>query len=550
MKNTGKQIVLRFFTALVLLIAFAGCSDVLDNPLKDKESGENINLLVLDFNFFDTRISVKLIDAEDGSIITSPATIDFTGKNSGDIVTFAGDKKTELYTTKGQVEITIDPNTVYSESDPFEFAVHVKVPGYNKLSKGIQLRNKGKKTIELQLSKIADGENKDLNGEMNIENGDTTIVFSNLINSGLKSATTETKPYSVNYTIAYSDFLKLKDTNGNLIFSSSAELNQAYNNNPDNFFSMSINTYSNYDPAIDVINDNGVAVSALMQKLETGTLTQLKINGIIAGDLNGGSISSTCSYTGGDVPDIFGFAEFGEESWNVTGTENSYTKLNFEYTIVKASKEPLCETGCSITFSSGVKSSFSIDADVYDTDNNLVTTINFKGTFPETFVIENTPQKAVKVVFRDNNVAFKPIAPLEIDNFCIGSYDVDVEPEAGYVEYQIVLKALCPDDPTVAIAPTYSAEIKIAGSDNPWQGVDMVSGVVDLLGLPNQEYQIRVLWENEWEESSYFTEFDANGNYTHETGDRAQVHSTQLEDGRIQIDIEQVFSQDVCDGLE
>ena len=118
---------------------------------------------------------------------------------------------------------------------------------------------------------------------------------------------------------------------------------------------------------------------------------------------------------------------------------------------------------------------------------------------------------------------------------------------AGYQEYQIVLKAFCPDNPLIAVAPTYSGEIKMKNSDLPWQGVDMIGGVVDLLGEPNQEYQLRLLWEDAWEYSTYFTEFDENGNYVHETDSR--ITTEIMEDGRMRVNVEKTFSQNVCDDL-
>ncbi len=540
---------IRNFTILFIAAIFAAaCSNVTDNPLKDKETGEDINLLLLDFNFFNTRMTYKLIDASNGNTITVPATLRFTGKNGDDIVTFTGEKKVEFITTQGQMELTIDPNVAISENMPFEFAVNVEVPGYNTFSKGIQFRNEGKKTVELLLSKTEDEEESNLDGQIDFGNGDTTIVFSVLPNS-VKSAAIAEKPYQITYGISKADFLKLKNENNQLIFNSWEEVLIAYQNNPDNFLSMSLTTYSEYSPEIDVINDGGSKVSVLFQKLETGKLTQLIINGEKVADLNDGVITSNCTFTGDDAPDIFGFAEFGEENWEIIGTQNIYNSLNFSYTLVKASSETLCETGSSITFKSNVISSFSIDADVFDAENNLITTMNFKGSFPETFVVENTPEKAVKLVFRNNNPAFQAIAPLEIANFCSGSYDVNVSPTPGYTEYQIALKAICPDNPSVAVAPTYSAEIKIKGSENPWQGIDMTGGIVDILGQPGQEYELRLLWEDAWEYSTYFTEFDANGNYLHDASPKAQIFSEKIEDGRIRINVKQTFNQNVCEDM-
>lgn len=540
---------IKITSIFILTLFMLGCSDYLENPLKDKETGNDINLLVLDFNFFDTRLTFKMLDAETGTPIEEPATISFTGENSNDIVNYSGEKNQNYNTTQGQLELTVDPNVAVSETSPLQFAVHIEAPGYNTFSKGFQIRKEGKKTIELQLSKVSDEDETDLNGDVDFGDGDTSIVFFAVPEHNLKSAMVEDKPYQINYKISISDFLKFKDSNGDYLFNSSSEVITAYNADPDNFMILSINSYSDYKPGVDVIDNGAGAQSVLFQKLETGRLTKMLVTGRTVTDLNGGKITSTTTYTGAVTPAIFGFAEFGEESWNIIGTATEYSTLNFNYTVVKASDETLCETGSSITFQSDVISSFSIDADVFDAEGTLINTMSFKGSFPETFTVENTPEKAVTMVFRNNNSSFQEIPPLAIENFCSGNYNVNVAAKPGYQEYQIVLKAVCPDNPTVAIAPTYSAEMKVKGSSEPWQGVDMNGGVTDMMGLPNQEYELRLLWQNDWEYSTYFTEFDASGNYLHNTPADAEISSKKLADGRVQINVEQVFKQNVCDDM-
>lgn len=537
------------FRNLIVLIAIAtlsGCSSYLDNPLKDKETGEDINLLVLDFNFFDTRISVKLTDAKTGSLITSPATVQFTGENGNDIVTFSGEKRPEYLTSQGQLEVTVDPNVSISENSPLAFAVNVQIEGYNNVSKGFQFQTEGKKTIEIELSKNEDEQETEYGGDIGFGDGDTSLVISGF-SSQLKSAQANELLFRIQYEISISSFLKFRDVNGNLLFASSEELMAAYNADQANFLKLTVNKFSDYKPETNTLDINGQPKPALFQKLETGRLTKLVVAGTEVANLNGGTILSRCIYTSTPAADLFGFAVFSADRWHITGTDTAYAELNFSYTVAKASTEPLCPTGSQITFRSDAISSFSIDADVYDSENNLLTTVSFKGSFPETFSVENTPQKAVKLVFRNNNPAFQEIPPLEISDFCSGNYEVKVIPNNGFAEYQIVLKAFCPDNPTFAVAPTYSGEYKIKNSDNPWQGADMTGGVVDLLGLPGQEYEYRLLWENEWEYSTLVTEFDENGNYLHSSG--SEIYSERMNDGRIRIYIEHNFSQNVCDDL-
>lgn len=171
----------------------------------------------------------------------------------------------------------------------------------------------------------------------------------------------------------------------------------------------------------------------------------------------------------------------------------------------------------------------------------------FSGNFPETFTLENVPSQSAKVVFRNNNPSFKPIADLDIANLCSGSYEVEVSPENEVAEYQIVFKALCADNPSIGIAPSYSGQIKIKDSNDNWQGIEMIGGIANITAKPNKEYLLRLLWEDEWEVSTFSTEFDADGNYTGKTN--SKISSEKLEDGRIRIKIEHLFNQSVCDSM-
>lgn len=539
-------------SALAITSLLWGCGEMFENPMKDKETGDDINLLIVDFNFFTTRISFKLYDSTDSTLIMSPADFTFSGKNGNDIVTYAGEKQPKFSTTQGQLELTTDPNIPVTENSPFEFAVSVAVPGYNAFSKGIQFRTEGKKTVELYLTKTTQGEETQLPGEIELIDGDTSFVFFAPQGEMLeKSANLEDKPYKISYAITLNNILKLKDSSGNYLFNSSGEVMDAYNSDPDNFILLSFTLYNGYTPGVDLIDDGGILKSVLFRQLETGQCTRMVIGGKEVASLNGAVISSSAVWLNEAIPDIFGFAEFNKQkgAWQVSGVDTVYQILNFEYTLVQASLEDLCATGCNIIFTSAVKSSFSLDADVYDTDGNYLISMNFKGSFPDTFLVENVPQKAVKLVFRNNNPSFTPVPALEIPNFCTGTHQVYVSATPGYKEYQIVLKALCPDNPAVGIAPTYSGEVKIVNSSNPWQGIDMAGGVSDILGLPGQEYQLRLLWENDWEYSTYHTEFDAQGNYLHETSPKTKIRSEVLPDGRIRINVEQVFNQNVCDDM-
>lgn len=550
-----KTIGIKYYKLTVLAIiifSIAGCSDYFKNPLVDKETGEDINLLVLDFNFFTTRMTYKLIDATTGAIINKDALIMFSGKNANDIVSFGGDKNENYQTTEGRLELTIDPNIPISSSSPFEFAVNVDIEGYNSLAKGIQINSEGNKTIELFFTKTEDEEESELTGGVEIDNGDTTFYFIAPFKAHLKSARgTKEKEYNIRHTFVMDDLMQFRDKNNQAIFASRKEAYEAYLSDSANFIKVSIYSLSNYKQEIDVVNFGDEVKSALFHKIETGRLSRLRIAGELVFSIGDGKITSTCTDLKDFLPNILNFVAFDSEEghWNLLGDNTVHKDLRFKYTLASVSQEDLCDTGGTITFKSNILSSFSIDADVYDADNKFITSMNFKGNFPETFELENVPKGAVKLVFRNNNPAFQEIPPLNIPDFCNGNDEVTVAPTSGYVEYRIVLKALCQNNKTVAIAPSYSAEFRLKNTEDSWQGIYMVGGVVDILGKPSAEYELRLLWEDAWEYSAYFTMFNEDGSYNGPDEADAKVTSKRLDDGRMQINVEKIFKQNICDDL-
>lgn len=548
MKNLVKKIISLFILPILFIFGISGCTEYFEDPLVDKNTGENINLILIDFNFFSTRITFKLEDAKDGSAIVAPAKITVSGKNGNDIVNFSGLKKPNFSLSQGVLELTADPGVAISTASPFEFVVTAEAEGYNTLVKGITFQSEGIKTVELMLSKKSDEQQTQLNGNLDVAGGDTTFYFG-FVPEIMKSAAVADKPYEISYSTSIASLKKFTDINGRLLFNSSQEIIDAYNRDPKNFMKVTFSAFSHYPSGIDRVITDGNVRNALFQKLETGKLVKLTVSGKDVYALNGGNIQSVCQYTASDNPGIFGFARFKENYWEFSGTNAVYETLGFQYTVAKASTETLCEKGSSITFKSAIQSSFSIDADVFDKEGKFIISMNFKGKFPQTFAVENVPAKAVKIKFRSNNSSFSAIPPLEIDNFCSGSFEVHVPPAEGYVEYQIVLKAICPDNPQVAIAPSYNAEVRQKNSANLWQSFSMQSGVVDILGIPGKEYEIRLLWDGEWEYSSYETSFDTKGNYTGAAHKDAKISSKIISDGRIQIIVEKIFEQNICNDL-
>lgn len=531
-----------------MLSAFilASCEDTFRNPMKDKESGEDINLLIVDFNFFKTHLTVNLLDANTQSRISVPGSIAFSGKNGNDIVNYSGNRKSSYPMTEGQLELTVDPNVKPSSAEPLEFSVSASADGYNTLSKTISFRSDGKKTIDIFLSKKTDESGSQLGGEVVVSDGDTTVVFGISRQMRIKSASQE-KPFRIKYTLTINDFLKLKDTSGNLLFSSAEEFMLAYNQNPENFLYIHVNTFNNYPSWPDVMVADGIRQNVILKLLETGTIDYMSVGGTRVGSFNGAVMTGACEWISTEEPSRWGYAVYQDDAWLFQGKSRTITAFPHTYNVVSATEASLCPSGAVIRFEAGFKSGFSITADIKDMQGKLIYTQNFTGNFPASFTLENVPDVPATLVFRDNNSSFKAISNLEVGSLCSGNHTVNVQQKEGYSSYQIVLKAYCENNPLIAIAPTYSGEYRIKGSSDPWQGGFMQGGVLDLLGKPDQEYEYRLLWENEWETSAFHSRFNADGTYPY-TSD-SKITSEKLPDGRIRINISHIFRQKVCDTL-
>jgi len=531
--------------SIFLLILATGCGEMFDNPLKDKESGEDITVLIVDFNFFTTRMTFKFVDVTSDEEIAQSARVWFTGANADDIVTYAGKKESEHATELGQLELTVDPNVEVSTSSPLDFTVHVEIDGYDEFAQTIQVNSEGKKTFELYLSPTNGGTNETITGGDD-PNDSGSFIFQ--IFGSTKSASVEEKPYVVNYHLLKEEVINFTDVNGQPLYSSVEEMQAAMASYPGDFLQITMNITTGFPAFSGKVWVDDARVNALVKKLESGNLVQLVIGGKKVYNLNGGTITQSCTYTGEPAPDIFGFAKVVNDAWLISQTPNVYYNLNISYLVASASLVDICSIGATINFSSSVKSSFSIDADIYNESGQRIATTNFTGSFPESFNLENVPDLPATIVFRNNNPGFKEIAPLEVSSLCSGSYDVDVEAADGYVEFFFTLKAFCSDDPTVAVAPTYSAEIRIKDSGDDWQGIDMEGGTVDILAKENETYEFRFVWEDSYETDEFTTEFDTDGNYLGDSKG-SKITSGRMEDGRIKIMVEHTFEQDVCDEL-
>ncbi len=138
MKNKIYNRILAFTGAMILLSCFSGCKDMFVDPLKDKNTGGTVTLLLIDRNFIKTKFYVKVVDYASGADVTSePVKVYFLGADSAHLISFAGEKKSVYTTSSAFIEVGYDPSIEVSKTNPVEFTViaasehYISTPVFN-----------------------------------------------------------------------------------------------------------------------------------------------------------------------------------------------------------------------------------------------------------------------------------------------------------------------------------------------------------------------------------------------------------------------------------
>lgn len=146
--NTTKTLAIM----MALMFTLGGCSDLTNNPLKDKETGEDLSLVLLDLDFFDTKLVIKFEDFDTGDLlIGEDITAGIRGNHSDSFVNLFGEKN-EVYTTSaGIIELYLDP-AFNIEATPLELdIVAVGDPLWISTPTSFEVNETGEQTIIVQM---------------------------------------------------------------------------------------------------------------------------------------------------------------------------------------------------------------------------------------------------------------------------------------------------------------------------------------------------------------------------------------------------------------
>lgn len=96
----------RLITAVGIVLLVSGmiaCKDMFKDPLKDKETGDDITVLLMDRNFITTKLVIRLEDLSSQQVISNePVEVRFSGTDAANLITFGGNKQT-VFTTRYRI---------------------------------------------------------------------------------------------------------------------------------------------------------------------------------------------------------------------------------------------------------------------------------------------------------------------------------------------------------------------------------------------------------------------------------------------------------------
>jgi hypothetical protein len=134
--------------ALILLTGLAACSGLFTDPLKDKDTGDPVTVLLLDRNFIKTKINIRLVDKVlQEAIADESIDVRFSGDDASHLVTFGGYLQSTFTTSSGLVEVGVDPNMPLDGAHPLELTVIAVSPHYISVPQFVSYTAEGIKNL-------------------------------------------------------------------------------------------------------------------------------------------------------------------------------------------------------------------------------------------------------------------------------------------------------------------------------------------------------------------------------------------------------------------
>ncbi len=435
MKRTSNN-TLKTISIFALLIIMGACSDLLNNPLKDKKTGEEITLLLLDMNIFETRFSFHFVDSETGEYIDNKTIqVFFEGKSAEHIINYEGEKNKSYTVTNGRLNLTFDPNIEVSEENPIDFTVYTNVSdfSYDAFPTQVYFTKTGNIDKDIQMINFNKSQNtvlKSASISPGNEPFDVLFNFSKIKteNDPVWQMATFTKTQD-NKTY-YSIFRSLFPPNGTL-----ASRN----------FSLAENNYENW--GLEGMLYYGTTVNSFNLTNENVTLT--------------------------DSPNI-------AKAYSATQIKNLTH----------------CTSGINITVNNSSKNTGSavFRYKLY-IDDVLVAYQRVSGNkMPFTsntgaFYYPNDAQKAYIKFYGDTQYNIEP-EQVNLSSICGQNVEITASAKDGLVPHKIIVQFKCPGNP-VAMAPSINGQYRKKNSDDSWTYFKFTEGTTTVMLTPDKTYTFK-----------------------------------------------------------
>ena len=420
---------------LVLLLTTFGCKDLFNNPLVDKETGEDLTLLLLDMNIFKTKFTVHLVDQKTGSyVVDKDIKVLFSGDQVGKIVDFGGKTKTDFTTKSGRLDLALDPNYEFSESNPFFFRVNVLVEdrSYFAFPAEVTLTKTGEYDVVVNLIELST--NKSL-----------------VLNPG-------SEPFDIKFNDAAlgSDWYYIDYGNAFGPYNSNGKYYHGY------FFPWPLSisgtlTATNFTEDLSLFENWGIEGSVWGQSyVEFSKGVQLNYS-------------------------------FNASDWYSVTKRNNQTKCVSGINI-KVSEE-FNQAGTA-------RFNYSVWANNEKVHGGLIggSVMPFTTNTGAFYHPTNASSVVVKIS-GDEQYNVEP-SEITVSNFCGATVNFTAKAKSGLVPYQVVVTATCPGTP-IGAAPSISGQYRLKGSTGQWTQFSFVGGTCTLKLKPGETYTVQGFMDNQ-----------------------------------------------------
>lgn len=455
MKKILKSIKILTFIAVALFVSNS-CSNIFDNPMKDKETGENLPFLLLDQNFFETKLMIHLIDAQTGKDISSDIIVYLTGNDSQKIVDFNG-KHNENYRIKnGYFELAVDPSIVPSVESPLNLIVFANNDDYTwySLPTEVSIVQSGLSDVIVLMYNQNNNDLDEIDEDIllsNLKSAKIAAPFEYSINTNNKGA--KINKYSqIKYMLGYYVYFHIQPKYFNTVYESvKLTANNYSGSNLDNF-----GFFGNY-----LTSNNSVTSFNNLQKLsENKNIKNFMFYGATEEEIENCSLLFKVNITKEDRKP--GSAKFYYVmSFSNGSSKTGYISANFPEIDNKTKQETYTK---SVYISS-----------IYYPANNKITTFEI---FPD-----------AQYDFTSETKQTYPNGP------CGESLDIGIKAKTDLKPYKIIATIGCKNTQGVAVAPSISGKFNEKSKTNKTNFV-FIGGICVIQLKENTDYTIEAKYNN------------------------------------------------------